>query len=198
LLATGCDTHSKPQAVDDQTSTGPIASAGPPSASASPSAVASAHRTSSPLAGESALNSAFPSAAARIPDAIQTVRRFFSGLDHEGDTGDEGPVIATFTTKCALCGSEVYNIKSLLDDGHRLRGGHTHLLSVDQAFASYGSVISIVVTSSEDASDQIDATGKVIRHFDAAPPTMFDFELEIDDSPPDLEEPSIQSRNNAI
>jgi hypothetical protein len=132
------------------------------------------------------LNSAFPSAAAQIPAAIDTVRRFFDGLNHESDTGDEAPVIATFTTKCNLCGSEVYNIKSLLDGGHTLRGGHTHIVSIDQAVASYRNVVSVIVTSTEDASDQLDATRKVVQHFNAAPPTQLDFELEVDDSPPKI------------
>jgi hypothetical protein len=114
------------------------------------------------------------------------VRRFFDGLNHETDTGDEAPVVATFTEKCNLCGSEVYNIKSLLDDGHTLRGGHTHLVSVDQSVASYGNIVSVIVTSTEDASDQLDAGGRVIHHFDAAPPTRLDFELEVDDTPPKI------------
>lgn len=186
VSAAGCDSHSKPRAVDDPSSSRPLVTAGPSSAGVSPSAVDAPSPSSSPLEGESALNSAFPSAAARIPDAIATVRRFFDGINHESDTGDEGPAIATFTTKCNLCGSEVYSIRSLLDGGHKLRGGHTHLVSIDQAFASYGNVVSVVVTSTEDASDQLDATGNIVRQFDAAPPTKFDFELEINDSPPKI------------
>jgi hypothetical protein len=142
--------------------------------------------TSPPISGESALNSAFPTAAARIPDAIETVRRFFDGINHESDTGDEGPVIATFTTKCNLCGSEVVSIKSLLDGGHTLRGGHVHLVSVDSAVATYDNVVSIIVTSSEDASDQLNGNGEVAHHFDAQPPTKLDFELNVDVSPPKI------------
>jgi hypothetical protein len=189
LLATGCDSHSKPQAVeDDPTGSAPLVTPGSTPSSLSPSAAhASVAIPTTPLiSGESALNSAFPSAAARIPDAIETVRRFFDGVNHESDTGDEGPAIATFTTKCNLCGSEVYSIKSLLDGGHTLRGGHLHLLSVDSAAATYGNVVSIIVTSSEDASDQLDATGKVLHHFDAQSPAKLDFELNVDVSPPKI------------
>ncbi|HXR42244.1 MAG TPA: hypothetical protein VN738_07540 [Acidothermaceae bacterium] len=132
------------------------------------------------------MNSAFPSAAAQIPAAIDTVRRFFDGLNHESDTGDEAPVIATFTTKCNLCGSEVYSLKSLLEGGHTLHGGHLHIVSIDSAFATYDNVVSIVVTSSEDASDQLDANGTVVHHFDAVPASKLDFELETDDSPPKI------------
>jgi hypothetical protein len=185
LLAAGCDGHSKPRAVDDPTLSVPSVIAAPdPTSTPRSTTVPSA--STPPLEGESALNSAFPSAAARIPDAIETVRRFFDGLNHESDTGDEGPVIATFTTKCTLCGSEVYSLKSLLDGGRTLRGGHLHLLSIDSAAATYNSVVSIIVTSSEDASDQLDATGKVVHHFDAQPPTKLDFELNVDVSPPKI------------
>lgn len=189
LLVAGCDSHSRPRPVeDDPTSTAPLATGGPSTSapSSSASATGSARPVSPSITGESALNSAFPSAAARIPDAIETVRRFFDGLNHESDTGDEGPVIATFTTKCNLCGSEVYSLKSLLDGGHTLRGGHLHLLSIDSAVATFDSVVSITVTSSEDASDQLDATGNLVHHFDAVPPTKLDFELEVNDSPPKI------------
>ncbi len=164
----GCDSHSKPQAVlDDPTSSAPLITAAPPATPATPasrsaSGSGSVGPTSPPLAGESALNSAFPSAAARIPDAIETVRRFFDGLNHESDTGDEGPVISTFTTKCNLCGSEVYNIKSLLDGGHKLRGGHLHLLTIDSALATYSNVVSIDRHRESGASEQIDSNGQ--RH----------------------------------
>jgi hypothetical protein len=188
-MLAGCDGgHSSPRAVEDgPTTSAPLVTPGPtiPSIAPPTSATTPAGPTPS-ITGESALNSAFPSAAARIPDAIETVRRFFDGLNHEGDTGDEGPVIATFTTKCNLCGSEVFHIKSLLDDGHHLRGGHTHVVSVDQAIATYGNIVSVVVTSTEDASDQLDASGNVVHHFDSAPPTRFDFELEVDDAPPKI------------
>jgi hypothetical protein len=178
----GCDSHSKPTAVPPLSSapTSPGGSSlAPQSRSASPSPA-----LSSPIVGASAMDSAFPSAAAQIPAAIETVRKFFDGVNHEGDTGDEGPAIATFTTKCTLCGSEVFSIKSLLDNGRVLRGGHSHILSVDEAYASYANVVSVIVTSTQDAGDQLDANGNVIQHFTAAPPTKFDFELETDKSPP--------------
>jgi hypothetical protein len=187
-LLAGCDSHSKPRAVeDDPSSSAPVVTTGPPPTFTPPTATAdSAGPTSAPITGESALNSTFPSAAAKIPDAIETVRRFFDGINHESDTGDEAPVIATFTTKCNLCGSEVFSIKGLLDGGHKLRGGHLHLLSIESAAATYDTVVSIVVTSSEEASDQLDANGNVVHHFDAQPPTKLDFELNVDVSPPKI------------
>jgi hypothetical protein len=189
LLATGCDSHSKPQAVeDDPTGSAPLVTPGSTPSSLSPSAAHAsvAIPTTPPISGESALNSAFPSAAARIPDAIETVRRFFDGVNHESDTGDEGPAIATFTTKCNLCGSEVYSIKSLLDGGHTLRGGHLHLLTINGAAATYRDAVSIDVTESQDSADQIDAYGKVVRTFPASTPRHLIFELETDDSPPKI------------
>jgi hypothetical protein len=139
-----------------------------------------------PIEGESALNSAFPSAAARIPDAIETVRRFFDGLNHESDTGDEGPVIATFTTKCTLCGSGVYGLKGLLENGRRLHGGHIHLLSVNSAVATYDNVVSIDVTENQDSAQQVDSNGRVVQSFPASPSRHLIFELETDDSPPKI------------
>ena len=132
------------------------------------------------------MNSAFPSAAAQIPAAIDTVRRFFDGLNHESDTGDEAPVIATFTTKCNLCGSGVYSIKTLLDGKHTLRGGHVHLLSINSAIATYNNVVSINVTESQDAAQQVDSTGRVVQTFPSSPPRHVIFELETDESPPKI------------
>jgi hypothetical protein len=186
VSAAGCDSHSKPQAVDHPASPASAATTGSPTPSASATAVAPSSLSGSPLAGESALNSAFPSAAARIPDAIETVRRFFDGINHESDTGDEGPAIATFTTKCSLCGSEVYSIKNLLDGGHKLSGGHLHLLSINSAVATYGNAISIDVTESQDAAQQLDVNGRVVRAFPASLPRHLVIELETDDSPPKI------------
>jgi hypothetical protein len=130
------------------------------------------------------LNSAFPSAAAQIPAAIDTVRRFFDGINHETDTGDEARVSASFTSRCSKCVDEVVTLKNLLTDGHTLRGGHVHLTSIDSAYASYSRVITIIATSTQDPGDQLDRNGRVVRHFNGAPPTKFDFELETDTSPP--------------
>lgn len=189
LLVAGCDGHSRPRPVeDDPTSTAPLATGGPSTSapSSSASATGSARPVSPSITGESALNSAFPSAAARIPDAIETVRRFFDGLNHESDTGDEGPVIATFTTKCNLCGSGVYSLKGLLDGGHTLRGGHIHLLSVNSAVATYSNVVSIDVTESQDSAQQLDSNGRVTQTFPSSPPRHLVFELETDHSPPKI------------
>jgi len=186
VSAAGCDSHSKPQAVDHPASPASAATTGSPTPSASATAVAPSSLSGSPLAGESALNSAFPSAAARIPDAIETVRRFFGGINHESDTGDEGPAIATFTTKCSLCGSGVYNIKGLLEGGHKLRGGHVHLLTINSAIATYSNVVSVDVTESQDSAEQTDATGRVVQTFPASPPRHLIFELETDDAPPKI------------
>jgi hypothetical protein len=188
-MLAGCDGgHSTPRAVEDgPTTSAPLVTPGPTTSPIAPPTSATGPAGPTPsITGESALNSAFPSAAAKIPDAIETVRRFFDGINHESDTGDEAPVIATFTTKCNLCGSEVFSIQSLLDGGHKLRGGHLHLLSIDSAAATYDTVVSIVVTSSEEASDQLDASGNVVHHFDAQPPTKLDFELNVDVSPPKI------------
>jgi hypothetical protein len=132
------------------------------------------------------LNSAFPSAAAHIPDAIETVRRFFDGMNHESDTGDEGPVIATFTTKCNLCGSGVYGIKTLLDGGHKLHGGHLHLLTINSAVATYDNVVSIDVTEDQDSAEQINANGEVVKTFPSSPPRHLIFELDTNESPPKI------------
>ena len=132
------------------------------------------------------MNSAFPSAAAQIPAAIDTVRRFFDGLNHESDTGDEAPVIATFTTKCNLCGSEVYSLKSLLEGGHTLHGGHLHIVSIDSAFATYTNVVSVRVTETQDSAQQLDAAGKVVHNYPSSPPRQLDFEIETDDAPPKI------------
>ena len=186
LLTAGCDSQSQPQAVEDLTSSAPLVTTGPSRAAVSPTVRSSVSPSSPSLAGESALNSAFPSAAARIPDAIQTVRRFFDGINHESDTGDEGPVIATFTTKCNLCGSEVYSIETLLDGGHKMNGGYLHVLAINSAVATYGNAVSIDVTESQDAAQQLDAGGRVVRTFPSSAPRHLIFELETDDSPPKI------------
>jgi len=189
VLTTGCDSHSKPRAVEgDPTTSAPAVTPRPTPPSVSPSAAHASVSipTSPPISGESALNSAFPSAAARIPDAIETVRRFFDGMNHESDTGDEAPAIATFTTKCNLCGSGVYGIKALLDGGHKLRGGHLHLLTINSAVATYDNVVSIDVTEAQDSAEQVDANGKVVQTFPSSPPQHLIFEVDTSASPPKI------------
>ncbi len=189
----GCDSHSKPTAVPPPSSApAPEVSVAPPSVrpSVPPSVSASvaspsvASASSSPIVGESALTSAYPSAAAQIPAAVDVVRKFFDGINHETDTGDEAPAIATFNSQCNLCGSEVFSIKTLLDGGHTIRGGHLHLLSIDSTYQTYATIISVEVTESQDSAQQLDRAGAVIHSFPAAQPTKLDFELQVDKTPP--------------
>ncbi len=201
VLSAGCDAHSKPIVASPLPST-PVESSGaapspaasrvdPPSPAAS--IVPSLSDGVSPSVGASTfpavpseLASKYPDEMAKIPDAVQTVRNFFDGVNHEIDTGDEAAAIATFTPKCQLCGEEVYSIKQLRDGGYTLRGGHLHLISVDSAAPSYSQVVTVYVTSNEDALQQIDGQGNVVRTIDPAVPTKFVFDLELDVDPPKI------------
>ena len=98
----GCDAHSRPTVATEapETPSGTNASTSPPAtvvpSSGTPSVTPTVGITSadpsvasSPIVGLSALNSAYPSAVAAEPAAIQVVRDFFDGMNHEIDTGDE-------------------------------------------------------------------------------------------------------------
>lgn len=184
LLASGCDSHSRPQAVDDPTSSGPLGTSAPPSASVSPAASGSTTSTSSPLAGVSALASAYPSAAAAGPRAIAVVRSFYDGINHEIDTGDESTVAKYFESTCTRCVSEVVAVQDLLDGNHTIRGGHLHIVQIASVHPSYSNVVTVVVTGTADASQQLDAKGNVTKTFDAVPPTQLVFDVVVDrDSP---------------
>jgi hypothetical protein len=145
---------------------------------------ASAAATTPPIAGESALNSAFPSAAARIPDAINTVRRFFDGMNYEIDTGDEAPVSALFTSQCARCISGVVDFKRMLENGQKIHGAHLHLVSVDKAAATYRGIVSVTVTESEDSGNVVDASGRIVRTFSPVAAAKLDFNIYVDRTPP--------------
>lgn len=194
VASAACDAHSTPTVP-----TGTPVTASSTSSGTSASRSATSPRPSpSPLAGlsspgvspsdgvPSALASEYPSEMTQIPAAIQTVRNFFDGVNHEIDTGDEAAAIATFTPKCQLCGEEVYSLKQLLDGGHTLRGGHLHLLKVDSAAPSYHQAITVTVMSDQDAAQQLDAKGNVVQTFPSAPASKLIFDLELDVSPPKI------------
>jgi hypothetical protein len=196
LLATGCDSHSKPQAVeDDPTSSAPLVTPGAPSTLVAQSAAAetTVSSPSSAIKGESALASAYPIAAAAEPRAVKVVREFFDAMNHETDTGDEQPISKLIQPTCTRCISGVVGIKNLLDGGHTIRGGHVHLLSVDRVYPSYDNIVTVVVTNAEDAGAQVDSKGNVVRSFTAVPPKQLIFDVLIDHSPPVIANLSLTS-----
>ena len=192
LAVAGCDGHSKPFVASEPPQTpAPVTSASlSPSATPSPSDSPGPREgspgspTSSPIVGISALNSAYPSAVAAEPAAIQVVRDFYEGINHEIDTGDETAVSKVIDPACTQCITEVVNVKNLLDGAHHIRNGHLHIVSVDKVYPSYSNVVSVIITGTADASDQVDAGGKVVQSFAAVPPTQVVFDILIDRSPP--------------
>lgn len=192
LGVAGCDSHSKPFVATDspQTSAPVVSSSGSPSPSAAPgssgpgTAIDSpSYASSSPIVGVTALRSAYPSAAAKEPVAIAVVRKFFDAMNHEIDTGDEAPVSALFTTQCIQCIDGVAGFKNMMDNGDKVRGGHLHLVSIDDAFPSYTQIVRVMVTETEDPTNQIDKAGKIIRAYPAAPPTQASFEVDVAKDP---------------
>jgi hypothetical protein len=198
-FAAACDSHSKPTALQSvAVTTAPTNStvAAPPTSSpvpaqpATPTAVvpvssaATAIPTASALAGTSALASEYPSAETQVPAAIQVVRNFFDGVNRETATGDETLVAKTFTSRCTLCGSEVFSIQQLRENGDIVRGGELHLVSVDSAYPSYTDVVTVQVTDVEDSGEQLDQSGSVLRQFRSAPPTKLVFNLDVQSDPP--------------
>jgi len=108
------------------------------------------------------------------------VRRFFDGLNHESDTGDEALVLGTFTTDCTLCASEVVSIHDELQSGQTIKGAHLHLLRILSAEPSARTIVSVSVTETEDGGQLLDARGKVIRSFQAVPPTKRVFQVNFE------------------
>ena len=130
------------------------------------------------------MNSAFPSESARIPDALETVRRFFDGMNHEIDTGDEAQVSVLFTPGCARCISGVVDFKKMLANGQKIHGAHLHLVSVDKAVPTYKGIVSITVTESEDSGEVVDAKGVTVRTFRPVAAAKLDFNLYVDRTQP--------------
>lgn len=181
----GCDSHSKPTVpTEAPQSPDPVMS---PSASVSTSLTAPAHGPSSaqgsPIVGGSALASAFPSAAAAEPAAIAVVRQFFDGVNHEIDTGEENAVTATFSSQCVQCIQGVVDIKNHMSDGHKFRGGHLHLISVDKAVPTYATLVRVIVTQTEDSGSETDAAGNVISNYPSSSAMQFAYEVDISKSP---------------
>lgn len=187
-LLAGCDGHSKP------TVAGPLPSMATTPVADSPSSSAPGASVSSSLSGEptaapssldpSAAASKYPDAAAKIPAAIQTVRNYFTAFNHEIDTGDENEVTKLFTPDCTKCISDVSSVRDLLDGGHKLRGGHVILASVDHARATGPHAVAVEVTGTQAEGDQTDASGDVIHHFPASPPMKLEFEVDTSPSMP--------------
>lgn len=190
LGVAGCDSHSKPFVATDspQTSAPVVSSSGSPSPSAAPGSPTSAPPApigpSAQASSLASLAAKYPKAATAVPAAVRVVRTFFDAINHETDTGDESPAMATFSSRCNLCASEVASLGALWQGGHTLRGGHLHLISIDAAYPSQVEVVTIEVTESQDAADQLDAAGKVFRSFPSTPPTKLVFNLELDKLPP--------------
>jgi hypothetical protein len=112
------------------------------------------------------------------------VRAFFDGLNQEVTTGDDSAVVATYGAHCGLCATQVLQIKAAMAGGRTLRGDLFHVLSIDSARASSGNLVSVVVTETQDAGQQVDARGTVLQSFPAFGPTKLDFEVATDSSPP--------------
>jgi hypothetical protein len=184
LLAVGCDSHSKPRAVDDPSTYEPVAPAGPSSTTVLPSTATPTNPTTTPVVGESALASAYPSAAAAGPRAVAVVRAFYDGINREIDTGDESAVAKYFRSTCTRCISEVVAVQNLRDGKHSIRGGHLHIVRVNSVHPSYTNLVTVTITGTADASQQVDENGNVTKTFDAVPPTQLLFDVDIDMDPP--------------
>jgi len=192
LAVAGCDGHSKPFVASEPPQTpAPVTSASlSPSATPSPSdspgprGGSPGSPTSSPIVGISALNSAYPSAVAAEPAAIQVVRDFFDGINHEAETGDEASVSKVIYSSCTRCIDEVVNVKKLLDKGHQIRGNRLHLISVDKVVPSYSNIVTVIVTGESDIGEQVDSSGQVTQELASEPPTQLDFEVLVDRTPP--------------
>lgn len=182
LAAAGCDSHSRPQAVDDPTSPAPAATLAPPSTSTQ--ATSSSSTESSPTDPTA---SGFPSATAQIPEAIQVVRAFFDGLNYEIDhEGDESRVAAVFSTDCANCVSSVSKIHDLFAGNHSLHGGHYRVVSINRSYATDQDHVAIEIIDSAESGEQVDANGNVIRHFPGASPTRLVFYVTVSSTPPKI------------
>jgi hypothetical protein len=185
--AAGCDAHSKPTvATEAPQSPYPVVSPSPlssGSASASPSNGATPPALSTQISGSAALESAYPSAAAAEPLATVIVQQYFDGMNHEISTGDETAVSKTFDPRCTRCISGVVTTKDLLNGGNVLRGGHMHLNKVVDVYPASASTVTVVVESSEDASQQVDGNGKVLRSFSAIPVTKLVFVVHVSELP---------------
>jgi hypothetical protein len=189
-ILSGCDGHSKPTAIStiSATSPSPSASSAAPAASSPVSASASTVPLSSASASPSAASpspstSADPSAATETAQklaAVKVVQEFFAGLNHQTDTGEEGPAIATFTPKCSLCMSEVASLAEGLGGGHTLRGTHLNMVSVDDTFKSAPAIITVFVTESEDAGALLDSNKAIVHSYPSVPPTQLAFQVALD------------------
>jgi len=207
LVLAGCDAHSKPTIVTPPVTTGSAATTpadapatdatptmtGTPSLTPEPTATpsspirpnASAPIDTTPIPGNSSLAAQYPDAAAKIPAAVQVVRDFYNGVNHEIDTGDEAPVLKTFQIgACVNCASQVTEIKDMQVNGDTVRGAHLHILSIDQATPLGASTIAVTLTDDQDDGEQLDAKGNLIKAIDAIPPTRLVFIVAIDKSDP--------------
>lgn len=186
----GCDSHSKPTVPTEAPQSPDPAVSASSTASVSPSPDRSSASSPSQMlpttgvTGSAALTSAYPRAAAAEPAAIAVVKQYFVGMNHELATGDEAVVSKTFDSRCSRCISGVVTTKGLFDGGNSIHGGEMHLNSVVSVYPVSASSVTVIVNSSEDASRQVDASGRLVRSYAAVPSTKLVFVVAVGTTAP--------------
>ncbi|MCL6537734.1 MAG: hypothetical protein K6T28_04005, partial [Acidothermus sp.] len=112
--------------------------------------------------------------------AIATVLAFFDAMNYQIDTGSTDHFNGIVSSYCAKCAQVVAETRSLQTNGNHIQGGHFHVISVDSVYPTDAALISVLVTAREDAGEQLDVSGNILRYFQQIPPTQVGLSVNIE------------------
>jgi len=198
-VVAGCEGRSRPSVVGGSlpvTSAMPSASGSaskPGAASASASLVSpggstpTMTATASPSATpwhDTQREAFYPEATAREDLAIHVIEQFFDAVNYELDTDDETLLRSLFRPDCENCLRAMESLHEVHRNGQTTRGGHYHLVSVDQIWPVAPSVVEVRVTGSQDAGQLFSASGQLLSSYPVPPNAYLQFFVDVKASPP--------------
>jgi hypothetical protein len=199
----GCDARSRPSVVGGSllvtsaglptgpSATGPASKPGAASASASlvssggstPTMTAAASLSATPW-HDTQREAFYPEAAAKEDVAIHVIEQFFAGVNYELDTNDETLLRGVVRPDCENCLRAMEGLHALHKNGQVSRGGHYHLVSVDQIWPVAPSVVEVRVTGSRDPGELLSASGQLLSSYPVPPNAYLQFFVDVRASPP--------------
>lgn len=197
----GCDARSRPSVLEPAVSaspgvpvprvTGLASGSSAGSASASPVSPGGSTPTMTATVSPSATpwhdtqrEAFYPEAAAKEDVAIHVIEQFFAGVNYELDANDETLLRGVVRPDCENCLRAMEGLHALHKNGQVSRGGHYHLVSVDQIWPVAPSVVEVRVTGSRDPGELLSASGQLLNSYPVPPNAYLQFFVDVKASPP--------------
>lgn len=207
----GCDARSRPSVLKPAVSASPGVPVPRATGSLSPVAGASVSHLATPSvvvsssAGVSGFaaggtpyrdphaESIYPQAAAKEDVAVETIRRFFEGLNYEIDTNEETKLTGLYLPSCKHCALAIASIHDQHRNGQVTQGAHNHLENVEFIVPVGKSVLEIWIIGTEDAAQVYSASGQLLHTYPSIPPTRLQFFVNVGGPSPVIMEFAVKS-----